>query len=64
MSEVEAQQNAITKWHKNNWIKFTNIFMIRLKQISVWLCGCGWFAGNRSLQHDVVRKVGVLDEDS
>ena len=31
MSEVKAIQNDITKWQKNMLIKFTNIFIIRLK---------------------------------
>ena len=42
MSEGKAKQNGITKWQKNKWIKFTNIFIIRLKQACVWLGGFGW----------------------
>ena len=27
---------------KNKWIKFTNIFIIRVKKVCIWLSGCGW----------------------
>ena len=42
MSEVKAQQNGITKRQKNKWIRFTNIFITRLKQVCVQLAGCAW----------------------